>query len=85
MIKNNIKRMNYYRFRQNGWPIGSGPVEGTCKNIVKIRMCRNGSRWSTEGGQVILTLRSILKSNRWNMFWQKYKGKIACRNYQNLT
>jgi len=70
---NNKHRMEYKRFRDNGWPIGSGPVEGACKNIVKLRMCRSGMRWSLRGGQTILTLRSIVKSNRWELFWNAYK------------
>jgi hypothetical protein len=38
--------MEYKRFRDKGWPTGSGPVKGACKNIVKQRMCRSGMRWS---------------------------------------
>ncbi|MCL2117416.1 MAG: hypothetical protein FWH27_03205 [Planctomycetaceae bacterium] len=45
--------MEYKRFRENGWPIGSGPVfvppaqqKVACKNIVKQRMCRSGMRWN---------------------------------------
>jgi hypothetical protein len=72
-LQNNAHIMEYKRFRDNGWPIGSGPVEGACKNIVKQRMCRSGMRWSIPGGQTILTLRSIVKSNRWNDFWKKKK------------
>ena len=68
-LRNNAHLMEYKRFRDNGWPIGSGPVEGACKNIVKQRMCRSGMRWSIPGGQAILTLRSIVKSNRWPLFW----------------
>jgi len=72
-LRNNAHLMEYKRFRDNGWPIGSGPVEGACKNIVKQRMCRSGMRWSIPGGQTILTLRSIVKSNRWPAFWTAYK------------
>jgi len=77
-LRNNTHVMEYKRFRDNGWPIGSGPVEGACKNIVKQRMCRSGMRWSIPGGQAILTLRSIVKSNRWPLFWTAYKqlGKL---------
>jgi hypothetical protein len=74
-MRNNSDRMEYKRFRMNGWPIGSGPVEGSCKNIVKKRMCQSGQRWSRRGGQAILSLRAIVKSNRWNHFWNKYKQK----------
>lgn len=78
-ISNNRSRMEYKRFRDNGWPIGSGPVEGACKNIVKLRLCRNGMRWSNKGGQIILFLRSLIKSNRWDIFWNSYMNSL---NYQ---
>jgi hypothetical protein len=78
-LQNNAHIMEYKRFRDNGWPIGSGPVEGACKNIVKQRLCRSGMRWSIPGGQTILTLRSIVKSNRWNEFWN------ACKKLPGLS
>jgi hypothetical protein len=80
-LQNNAPLMEYKRLRDNGWPIGSGPVEAACKNIVKQRMCRSGMRWSIPGGQTILTRRSIVKSNRWKTFRTAYKqlGKPATR------
>lgn len=78
-LRNNAHRMEYKRFRDNGWPIGSGPVEGACKNIVKKRMCQSGQRWSLPGGQAILSLRAIVKSNRWPAFWK------ACKQLNNST
>jgi len=72
-MRNNSDRMEYKRFRDNGWPIGSGPVEAACKNIVKQRMGRSGQRWSLRGGQAVLSLRAIVKSNRWAIFWNAYK------------
>ncbi|MGL6194494.1 MAG: hypothetical protein ACRC2T_06690, partial [Thermoguttaceae bacterium] len=72
-MRNNCHRMEYKRFRDNGWPIGSGPVEGACKNLVKKRMCQSGQRWSLAGGQAVLSLRTIVKSSRWEAFWIVYK------------
>jgi hypothetical protein len=69
----NGHRMEYARFRRNGWPIGSGPVEAACKCVVKTRLCRSGMRWSRSGGQHILSLRTYVKSDRWNAMWQQYK------------
>jgi hypothetical protein len=69
----NEERMDYARFRRNGWPIGSGPVEAACKSVVKTRLCRSGMRWSRCGGQHILSLRTYVKSNRWNAMWRHYK------------
>ena len=37
-VRNNAHLMEYKRFRDNGWPIGNGPVKAVCKNVVKQRM-----------------------------------------------
>lgn len=71
---NHAHMMDYARFRRNGWPIGSGPVEAACKTLVKERMCRSGMRWTNEGGQTILDIRSLIKSNRWETFWEHAKN-----------
>lgn len=71
-FKNNKKFMRYAEFIAKGWPIGSGPVEAAGKTIVKQRMCRSGMRWSRDKGQHILTLRSYVKSDTWEVMWQAY-------------
>lgn len=73
-FKNNKKKMNYGFFVESGYPIGSGVIEAACKSIVKQRMCRSGQRWSNEGGQPVLDLRAIVKSNRWPLFWKEYSN-----------
>jgi hypothetical protein len=72
-FKRNKKRMRYAEFRTRGLPIGSGPVEAACKTLVKTRMGRSGMRWSREGGQHILHLRTYNKSDRWDSFWYHYR------------
>ncbi len=72
--RRNKGKMNYADFRRRGLPIGSGPVEAACKNLVKTRMYRSGMRWTREGGQRILDLRCYVKSNRWDAFWDEYKN-----------
>jgi hypothetical protein len=68
-FKRNGHRMTYATFRANGWPIGSGPIEAACKTLIKTRMCRSGMRWTRNGGQHILNLRTYVKSNRWDRVW----------------
>jgi hypothetical protein len=68
---NNAKRMRYAEFRRRDLPIGSGPVEAACKTLIKTRLCRSGMRWSHEGGQAVLALRTYAKSNRWDVFWKQ--------------
>jgi hypothetical protein len=67
----NKHRMNYAEFRRRGLPIGSGPVEAACKTLVKTRMCRSGMRWTRQGGEHILDIRTYVKSDRWDSAWPK--------------
>jgi len=70
----NKHRMRYAEFRRRGLPIGSGPVEAACKSLVKTRMCRSGMRWSRQGGEHILDIRTYVKSNRWETVWPLIKS-----------
>lgn len=80
-FKTHKKFMEYAGYAEKGWPIGSGVIEAACKSVVKQRMCRSGQRWSITGGQAILNLRSVVKSNRWENFWteftKRYYTKLA--------
>ena len=76
-FKNNKELMTYKEFVEQGWPIGSGPVEAACKTIVKTRMCRSGMKWEKEMGQHILHLRTLAKSERWEYFWNSYLSAVA--------
>lgn len=71
-FKKHKKMMNYKLHIDNGWPIGSGVVEAACKSVVKQRMCRSGQRWTRQGGQKVLNLRTYVKSERWEQFWEAY-------------
>ena len=77
---NNGDRMTYATFRARGLPIGSGPVEAAGKTLVKIRLCRSGMRWTRTGGQHILGLRTLIKSDRWTATWSRYLNTLqtAC-------
>lgn len=72
-FRRNKHRMAYADFQRRGLPIGSGPVEAACKTLVKTRLCRSGMQWSWQGGQCILQLRTYVKSQRWETFWNQYK------------
>ena len=62
-------RMRYKQFRQAGYPIGSGTVESACKLVMQERMKQAGMRWSRDGAQAMLALRSVLLSERWDEVW----------------
>jgi hypothetical protein len=63
------KRMRYAAMREQGLPVGSGPVEAACKTLVAQRMKQSGMRWGGEGGQAILTTRGWTQSERFDHAW----------------
>lgn len=69
---NNASMMTYAQFRRRGLPIGSGPVEAACKTLIKQRFCQSGMRWTSEGGQAVIDLRTYIKSGRWDSMWKHY-------------
>lgn len=68
-FENQRERMDYARYQELGLPIGSGVVEAACKTLASQRMKRSGMSWG-DGKQPILTIRSLLQSNRWGRGWQ---------------
>jgi len=63
------KRMRYAQLREQGLPVGSGPVEAACKTLVAQRMKQSGMRWGELGGQAILTTRGWTQSERFDHAW----------------
>lgn len=63
-------RMDYTRYRSEGWVVGSGAVEGTCKHLVKERYNVTGARWSREKIPLILALRLSLFNKEWYTDWE---------------
>jgi hypothetical protein len=74
-LQHNRTRMNYFELREKKLPIGSGVVEAACKNLIGARMKKSGMRWTIDGGQTVLTLRSLILSNRWEEFWSYFLGQ----------
>ena len=69
-FNNHHKWMHYDDYLRKGYPIGSGVVESTCGHTVKDRMEGTGRRWSIDGAEAILLLRSVYTSSDWDAYWQ---------------
>ena len=87
---NNQHRMKYAEAKNNNYPIGSGIVEASCKTLVGQRLKRSGMSWQRNGGQGILTFRSLIKSQRFDKAWKiiaaHYKRNvIEHKNVVNLV
>lgn len=53
----NEDRMRYKTFKEQGYMIGSGPIESTRKKVVHQSMKLFGQRWSIKGPNSIANLR----------------------------
>lgn len=62
------RRMNYLELRENGWLIGSGVVESGAKQI-KCRFAGPGMRWSRQGAEHLLPIRTAVLSRRFDATW----------------
>ena len=63
-------RMDYARYESEGWLIGSGAIEGTCKHLVKSRFGVTGARWRRKNIHKILALRLAVFNNEWDRYWE---------------
>jgi hypothetical protein len=73
-FRNNRHRMGYAEAIEANYPIGSGVTEATCKTLVTQRMKCAGMRWDINGGQGVLTARSLIQSEKFDKGWKILSG-----------
>jgi hypothetical protein len=61
-------RMDYRAGRRRGEPIGSGPVEATCRQN-QCRFKRPGQFWSQTGDEALLCLEMFWRNDRWHLLF----------------
>ena len=77
-LENNRARMDYRRYRANGWFIGSGVVEAGCKHLVGQRLKQSGMFWTEAGATAVLHLRcALLSAGGWNHLWSQLLSHAA--------
>lgn len=89
-FRRNRKRMKYAELKAKHLAIGTGIQEAACKTLVVQRARRSGICWgsSGEGGQAILTFRSLAQSDRfdraWDLLRQTYVGTVSIPEASNV-
>jgi len=64
-MENHRSYMKYDEYLSQGYPIGSGVIEGACRHVVKDRMEGTGMRWRIPDAQAILSLRAVYINGDW--------------------
>lgn len=60
---------DYVEYREQGYAIGSGLMESTCKQRVGVRLKGSGRQWSEAGALAMTALIGQRMNQRWDTFW----------------
>jgi hypothetical protein len=73
----NPRFFRYATLARLGLHVGSGVTEGACKSLIAARAKRGGQRWREPGISAVLTLRSLVESERFDAFWKRFARRFA--------
>ena len=73
----NAERMRYPSFRAQGMHVGSGEASAACKTVVDTRAKRAGMRWTPEGLDALLPLRTAQLNHSYDEFWEQQSRLVA--------
>ncbi|QTA87281.1 Uncharacterized protein dnm_033110 [Desulfonema magnum] len=79
-----LKNSPYLRYNEylgEGLPIATGVIEGACRHLIRDRMDITGARWSLEGAEAVLKLRSLRSSGDFDDYWKFYELQEFDRNH----
>jgi hypothetical protein len=83
--RRNRPYMCYDEYLAQGWPIGTGVVEGACRHLVKDRLEQSGMRWTQDGAQRGLDLRAVRINGHWERYWPFHRHHHHQRLYGRST
>jgi len=69
-LRGNAERLHYAERLALGRPIGSGLIEGACKNLVGRRMKQTGACWRVERANRMALVCSLLYAKHWKNAWK---------------
>jgi hypothetical protein len=62
------RRMDYKKAAAQGWPLGSGAMESSCRQY-QCRFKRTGQFWSATGDEALLALHDSWRNGRWRQLF----------------
>jgi hypothetical protein len=73
----NAGRMRYPAFRAQGMHVGSGIAEAGGKTLVSTRAKRTGMRWTPEGLDAVLAVRTAVLNDTYDAFCEQHALLVA--------
>lgn len=80
-LRRNRPYMDYQSYLTQGWPIGTGVVEGACQHLVHDRFELSGMRWSIAGAEAMLALRAVYLNGDWDDFQHFRRHRVHKRRF----
>jgi hypothetical protein len=80
-LERNMKHMRYDQCLEKGYPIGSGVIEGACRNLSNDRLELTGMRWILQGAESVIRLRAVFINKDWADFWRFRRKSERTRLY----
>jgi hypothetical protein len=69
-LRPHAAHLNYAERLAAGRPIGSGLIEGACKNYLGRRLKQTGARWKVSNANRMATLGSLVYADQWTDYWE---------------
>lgn len=79
----NSSYLRYHIYLKEGFPIATGVIEGACRHLIKDRMDVTGARWSLQGAEAIIKLRSLRSSGDFESYWEFHENQEYVRNHSS--
>jgi hypothetical protein len=81
-LRKRESQMQYPRYQQDGWPIGSGMVESAHKRVLQARLKGAGMQWASSNVNAMLALRMMIDNHRWEHEWQARRDLQMHQHHQ---
>ena len=65
------EQLDYAGALANGWPIGSGLIEGGHRHVIQARLKRSGAWWLERNARRIVALRVARANGDWSRYWDR--------------
>jgi hypothetical protein len=78
-LKAHRERLDYGTAKQKGEPLGSGPMESTCRQY-QVRFKRTGQFWSLAGDEALMCLETFRRNDRWHLLFPHARSSDPSKN-----